>query len=116
MPGSYRYLKRWHFVLIVAGAWLVAAVVGLGLYYWWFHSVDKTPAVFVVLIYLVVCTVGSLLTAMVQDKPLVSAAGDRADVGAVRGGRRRRGATRCLLLRSSGPLPGGLDPLLGLAG
>lgn len=73
VPGSYRYLKRWHFVLIVAGVWLVAAVVGLGLYYWWFHSVDKTPAVFVVLIYLVVCTVGSLLTAMVQDKPLVSA-------------------------------------------
>jgi hypothetical protein len=73
VPGSYQYLKRWHFVLIVAGVWLVAAVVGLGLYYWWFHSVDKTPAVFVVLIYLVVCTVGSLLTAMVQDKPLVSA-------------------------------------------
>jgi hypothetical protein len=73
VPGSYQYLKRWHFALIVAGVWLVAAVVGLGLYYWWFHSVDKTPAVFVVLIYLVVCAVGSLLTAMVQDKPLVSA-------------------------------------------
>jgi hypothetical protein len=73
VPGSYQYLKRWTFVLVVAGVWIVAAAIGLGLYYWWFHSVDKTPPVFVVLIYLVVCTVGSLLTAMVQNKPLVSA-------------------------------------------
>jgi hypothetical protein len=73
VPGAYQYLKRWTFVLVVAGVWTVAAVLGLGLYYWWFHSVDKTPAVFVVLIYLVVCTIGSLLTAMVQNKPLVSA-------------------------------------------
>jgi lipopolysaccharide export LptBFGC system permease protein LptF len=73
VPGSYQYLKRWTFVLVVAAVWIVAAVIGLGLYYWWFHSLDKTPAVFVVLIYLVVCTVGSLLTAMVQNKPLVSA-------------------------------------------
>ena len=43
-----------------------AAAVGLGLYYWWFHSLDKTPPVFVVLVFLVVCTVGSLLTAMVS--------------------------------------------------
>ena len=37
---------------VVAGVWLVAAARGLGLYYWWFHSLDKTPAVFVVLIFL----------------------------------------------------------------
>jgi hypothetical protein len=73
VPGSYQYLKRWTFVLVVAAVWIVAAVIGLGLYYWWFHSLDKTPAVFVVLVYLAVCTVGSLLTAMVQNKPLVSA-------------------------------------------
>jgi hypothetical protein len=66
-------LKRWRFVLVVAGVWIVAAGAGLGLYNWWFHSIDKTPAVFVVLIFLVVCTVGSLLTAMVDNRPLVSA-------------------------------------------
>jgi hypothetical protein len=73
VPGTYQYLKRWTFVLVVAGVWVVAAAIGLGLYYWWFHAVDKTPPVFVVLVYLAVCTVGSLLTAMVQTKPLVSA-------------------------------------------
>jgi hypothetical protein len=71
--GTYQYLKRWTFVLVVAGVWIVAAAAGLGLYHWWFHSIDKTPSVFVVLIFLVVCAVGSLLTAMVDDKPLVSA-------------------------------------------
>jgi hypothetical protein len=51
----------------------VAAPIGLGLFYWWYHSIDKTPAVFVVLVYVVVCTVGSLMLAMVQDRPLLSA-------------------------------------------
>jgi hypothetical protein len=73
VPGTYQYLKRWTFVVVVAGVWIVAAACGLGLYYWWFHSLDKTPPVFVVLIFLIVCTVGSLLTAMVNNKPLVSA-------------------------------------------
>ena len=72
VPGTYPYLKRWAFVLVVAGVWIVAAPIGLGLYYWWFHSLDKTPTVFVVLIFLMVCTVGGVLTAMV-NKPLVSA-------------------------------------------
>jgi hypothetical protein len=73
VPGTYQSLKRWTFVLVVAGVWIVAAASGLGLYYWWFHSLDKTPPVFVVLIFLMVCGVGSLLTAMVNKKPLVSA-------------------------------------------
>jgi hypothetical protein len=73
VPGTFQYLKRWTFVLVVAGVWILAAAAGLGLYHWWFHSVSKTPSVFVVLIFLVVCTVGSLLTAMVDNKPLVSA-------------------------------------------
>jgi hypothetical protein len=73
VPGTYQYLKRWTFVLVVAAVWIVSAAAGLGLYYWWFHSLDKTPPVFVVLLYLGVCTVGSLITAMVQNKPLVSA-------------------------------------------
>ena len=73
VAGTFQYLKRWTFVLVVAGVWILAAAAGLGLYHWWFHSISKTPSVFVVLIFLVVCTVGSLLTAMVDNKPLVSA-------------------------------------------
>ena len=44
VPATDQYLKRWTFVLVVAGVWIVAAAIGLGLYYWWFHSIDKTPA------------------------------------------------------------------------
>jgi hypothetical protein len=73
VPGTYQYLKRWTFVLVVAGVWIVAAAIGVGLYYWWYHAMNKTWPVFVVLMYLMVCTVGSLLIAMVQNKPLVSA-------------------------------------------
>ena len=73
VPSSYQYLKRWTCVLVVAGVWIVGAASGLGLYYWWFHSLDKTPPMFVVMIFLIVCTVGSVLTAMVNNKPLVSA-------------------------------------------
>jgi hypothetical protein len=73
VAGTYHHLKRWTFVGVVAGVWIVAAACGLGLYHWWFHSLDKTPPVFVVLLFVVVCTVGGLLTAMVDNKPLVSA-------------------------------------------
>jgi RsiW-degrading membrane proteinase PrsW (M82 family) len=73
VPGTDQYLKRWKFALVVAGVWTVAAVVGLALYEWWFQSVDKTGPVYVLLVYLVVCTVAGLLVAMVQNKPLVSA-------------------------------------------
>jgi hypothetical protein len=73
VPGTYQYLKRWNFVLVVAGVWIVGAAIGLGLYYWWFHSLDKTPTVFVVLIFLMICSAGSVLVAMVNNKPMVSA-------------------------------------------
>ena len=73
VPSADQHLKRWMFVLVVAGVWIAAGAVGLALYYWWFHSIDKTPPVFVVLLFVVVCTVGSLITAMVQNKPVVSA-------------------------------------------
>src|SRR3954454_2443974 len=73
MPGRRQYVKRWAFAGVVAGVWIVAAACGVGLYDWWFHSLDKTPPVFLVLIFLVVCTVGSLLTAMVNNKAPVSA-------------------------------------------
>jgi hypothetical protein len=73
VPGAYQNLKRWVFVLVVAGVWIVAAAIGVGLFYWWYHAFDKTPPVFVVMLYLGVCTLASLLTAMVENKPKVSA-------------------------------------------
>ena len=73
VPGVAQYIGRWRFVLVVAAVWLVAAAAGVGLYYWWYHSVDKAMPVFVVLVYLVACIVGSLLTAMVQDRPAIAA-------------------------------------------
>ena len=98
VAGNYQYLKRWKFVLAVAAVWVFAAAAGWGLYYWWYHSIDKTPSVFVVLLFVIMCTVGGLLIAMVQDRPVVSALAIARDVGAVGGGRRRSGAVRALLL------------------
>ncbi|AFM15390.1 hypothetical protein Mycch_0572 [Mycolicibacterium chubuense NBB4] len=73
VPGVPQFISRWKFVLVVAGVWIVAAAAGLGLYYWWYHALDKTMPVFVTLVYLIACIVASLLTAMVQHKPAVSA-------------------------------------------
>jgi len=75
ISGEYPHVKRWKFALVVAAAWAVAAGIGLGLYYWWVEDMSphKVWPVFVVLVYLVVCVVGSLLLAMVQGKPLISA-------------------------------------------
>ncbi len=74
-PPADLSLKRWTFLLVVAAVWVVAAAVGLGLFYWWFHSINKTPAVFIVLVYLVMCTVAALIAAMAGGKPLISALG-----------------------------------------
>lgn len=73
VAGVDRYLNRWRFILVIAGVWMLAAAAGLGLYYWWYHSLDKTMPVFVVLVYLVACVVGSLLSALVQNRPVTSA-------------------------------------------
>lgn len=66
-------LKRWIFVAVLVVVWIPAAAAGVALYYWWFHSVDKTWPVFIVLIFVGGCMVCALLAAMVNDKPLVSA-------------------------------------------
>ena len=73
VPGRDLYLKRWHFVLVVACVWAVAAAAGWGLYYWWYHSIDKTASEFVVLVFLILCTVVGLLVAMVPNRPIASA-------------------------------------------
>lgn len=66
------YLKRWHFIAIIGGVWITAAAAGLGFYNWWYTSMDKTPAVFGVLLYLMVCMIGSVLTSLVTDKPRIA--------------------------------------------
>lgn len=73
VPAAAQSVGRWRFVLVVAGMWIVAAAAGAGLYYWWYHSPDKAVPVFAVLVFVVACIVGSLLTAMVQDRPGVAA-------------------------------------------
>lgn len=45
VPGRYTYLKWWKFVLVVLGVWIGAGEVGLSLFYWWYHTLDKTAAV-----------------------------------------------------------------------
>ena len=66
VPGRYQYLKWWKLALVVLGVWAAMAQVGLSLFYWWFHTIDKTPAVFMALVYLVACIVGGVMLAMVQ--------------------------------------------------
>ncbi|BBX75070.1 hypothetical protein H7H78_06470 [Mycobacterium shinjukuense] len=73
VPGRYLYAPRWKLVLVVLGVWLAAAEVGLSLFYWWYHTLDKTAAVFVVLVYIVVCTLGGLMLSMVPGRPLITA-------------------------------------------
>jgi hypothetical protein len=75
LPGSYQFLKRWVFALMLAAVWVVAAPVGAGFYYWWVGDLDpdKTWPVYGVLVYLVCCTVAGLVVAMVARKPVISA-------------------------------------------
>lgn len=73
VPGRYLYVKWWKLALVILGVWAAAAVVGLGLFSWWYHSIDKTSTLFVVLVYVVVCIVGGVMLAMVEGRPLVSA-------------------------------------------
>lgn len=73
VPGRYLYLRWWKLALVLLGAWSAAAVIGLGLFSWWYHSSDKTAALFVVLAYVVVCIVGSVMLAMTEGRPLISA-------------------------------------------
>jgi hypothetical protein len=73
VPGRYLYLKWWKFVLVLFGAWFFAAVFGLSLFYWWYHTIDKTAPVFAVFVYVTACTVAGLILAMVESKPLIAA-------------------------------------------
>ena len=73
VPGRYQYLKWWKLLLVILGVWFAAAEVGLSLFYWWYHTVDKTAAVYMVLVYVVACVVAGVILAMVQGRPMMSA-------------------------------------------
>jgi hypothetical protein len=73
VPGRYQYVKWWKLLLVIFGAWFAAAEVGLSLFYWWYHAVDKTAALYVVLVYIVACTVAGLMLSMVEGRPLITA-------------------------------------------
>ena len=73
VPGRYQYLKWWKLALVLLGVWIAAAEAGLSLFYWWYHTVDKTAAAFMVLVYVVACVVAGVMLAMVQGRPLISA-------------------------------------------
>jgi len=73
VPSTDQFVSRWRFLLVLAGMWLAGAAAGAGLYYWWFHTPDKAMPVFAVLVFVVACIVGSLLTAMVQERPGIAA-------------------------------------------
>lgn len=73
VPGRYQYVKWWKLLLVLLGVWIGAAEVGLNLFYWWYHTIDKTAVVFVVLVCTVACMVGGLMLSMVQGRPLIAA-------------------------------------------
>jgi hypothetical protein len=73
VPGRYQYLKWWKLVLVILGVWLAAVEVGLSLFYWWYHTIDKTAPMFMVLVYVVACSVAAVMLAMVRGRPLISA-------------------------------------------
>ncbi|BBX24185.1 hypothetical protein MTER_35960 [Mycolicibacter terrae] len=73
VEGQYRFLKWWQLVLVLAAVWIPAAGIGLGLFSWWYSLADKTPAVFVVVVYAVGCILAGVIVAMVGEKPLLAA-------------------------------------------
>ena len=73
VAGTYQFVKRWRFALIVAGVWLLSAAAGLGFYFWWYTSLDKTLPVLGILLYVVAAMVASLLVSMIPDRPHLTA-------------------------------------------
>lgn len=73
VPGSYQFVKRWHFGLILAGVWVLAAAAGLGFYFWWYTSLDKTLPVFGILLYVVAAMVAGLLISMIPNRSQLTA-------------------------------------------
>ena len=73
VPGTFEFVKRWRFALILVGVWVVSALAGLGFYYWWYSALEKTVPVLGILGYLVLCMVASLLVSLVPNRSQVTA-------------------------------------------
>jgi hypothetical protein len=73
VPGRYQYVKWWKLLLVFLAVWLAAAQLGLSLFYWWYHTVDKTAAAYTALVYVVACVVAGVILAMVRGRPMMSA-------------------------------------------
>lgn len=73
VPGQQQFVKWWKFALVTVGVWAVAAAIGAGLYYWWFHAMDKTWTDYAVLMYVLVCMVAALVVSMAENRPTLSA-------------------------------------------
>lgn len=73
VPGQDGYLPWWKLALALVAVWVPATATGIGLFSWWDSLSAKTPAVFATVVYVVACTVGSLMLAMVRHRPVVSA-------------------------------------------
>lgn len=73
VPGTMHHLRRWVLLSALLGTWIPAAAAGIAVYQWWYDSADPTLPLFVVAVYVVATTVVSLLLAMVEHKPWVSA-------------------------------------------
>ena len=72
-PSKYHDVKKRTVVAVFLAVWVPAGAIGVGLYYWWFHSLNKTLPVFVVLVFVIGCTVAALLLAMAAHRPLIAA-------------------------------------------
>ena len=60
VPGRYQYVKWWKCVLVISGCGSPAAEVGAeSVLLVVPTTIDKTPAVFMVLVYVVACTVAA---------------------------------------------------------
>lgn len=73
VPGQYHFLKVWQLLAVLGATWVIAAAVGIGLYYWWFQAVDKTWAEVGVLMYVLAAVVGALLVSLPGQRPTLSA-------------------------------------------
>lgn len=73
VPSRYQYAQRWKLLLVILAVWIAAAQVGLSLFYWWYHTPDKTAVLFVLLVYIVACAVGGSMLSMVPGRSLITA-------------------------------------------
>ncbi|MCV7192518.1 hypothetical protein H7I02_06860 [Mycolicibacterium brumae] len=72
VPGAYQSVRLWQFLLVLAGVWVLAAGIGLGLFQWWHSALDKTWTEFATFGFVAVSTLAALLVSLAdQRRPLL---------------------------------------------